>query len=78
MKIEKAASVAPSTVTKYSKGQLELPKAPRTVNRKTFTVRNIKVDPRVWRAAKRLARGDMKRLRVISATEVIVMNPREA
>lgn len=36
----------------------------------------IKVDPAVMEEAKRLAGGDMSRVRILSATEVVVENPR--
>jgi len=34
--------------------------------------RNIKVDPRVWKKAMQLAKGEKSRIVVVSSTEVIV------
>jgi hypothetical protein len=34
----------------------------------------VKVDPRVWKAALRLAKGDPTRIRVVHESEVIVTN----
>ena len=38
-------------------------------------VTHTKVDPRVWKAALSLAGHDRSRLKILSSTEVVVLNP---
>lgn len=49
----------------------------RTGHRIRTVTHYAKVDPRVWETALRLANGDPHRIRVVHATEVIVLNPKE-
>lgn len=39
-------------------------------------VTSVMVDPNVWSTAKRLADGDLHRIRVVGPTEVVVANGR--
>lgn len=43
-----------------------------TKRRKSADVKVIKVTPKVWKEAMALAKGDAKRIEVVSPTEVIV------
>lgn len=74
--VRKVASVAPSTVTKVSKGQVAVPRRVRAaeVRPRASKVDVVQVDPQVWRAALTAAGGDAGRLEVVSTTEVLVRN----
>lgn len=64
--VKKAADLAANPVGKVRK---------RHTPRKARTrVSRVKVDPRVWDAAMKLAKGDPSRLTVVHATEVVVHN----
>ena len=46
----------------------------RTGHQRRTATHYVKVDPRVWKTALRLAKGDPNRLTVVHETEVIVHN----
>lgn len=76
MKVNKDASVHEKTVQDAQK-HADAHKKPRRRSRptrKAVTTKEIKVDPRVWKAAFAAAGGDPSRLKIISATEVLVVN----
>lgn len=54
--------------------QLAAARKPRRQARRNGEVTSIKPDPRVWKQALRLADGDVRRLKVVSPTEVVVLN----
>lgn len=74
--MRKTASVAPSTVTKVSKGLVAAPVARREraveSRVRTSRVAVTRVNPAVMEVALRAAGGDASRIEVVSATEVIV------
>lgn len=70
--VRDSASLHPKTVSEY---QSHTKRKPRRKPNKNLRGRYIKVDPRVWRTALKLAQGDNSRIKVISDTEVIVSNP---
>jgi hypothetical protein len=70
-KVRDRASLHPKTVSNYQ-AHIRKRRAPSIRPGGRY---RIKVDPRVWRVAKRLAAGDMRRLVICSATEVVVRNP---
>lgn len=72
--VRDSASLHPKTVSEYQSHTKK--RAPRKPN-KNLRGRYIKVDPRVWRTALKLAKGDNSRIKVVSDTEVIVSNPRD-
>lgn len=77
-KLPKVARVHESTVSKAQKHAEEAGKrmAKRSTRkgRRSSPVREVKVDPRVWKEAMLLAGGDATRIKVIDATNVIVEN----
>lgn len=70
--VRDSVALHPKTVSEY---QLHTRgRAPRKPN-KNLRGRSVKVDPRVWRTAMKLAGGKVQRIKVIHETEVIVSNP---
>lgn len=72
--VREHASVHPATVTRFSQGVPLLPTRARPNERVSAVV--VRVDSRVWATALRLADGDWRRLSVIDATTVVVLNQR--
>ena len=73
MKMSRDASLHEHTVQAVAHDTINLPKrraSPR--QRRAITVRTVTVDPRVMKVARGLAGGDMRRIEIISETEVIV------
>ena len=75
--VEGSASLHESTVKAAEKheGAFSVPQR-RSAGSRSSRVSRATVDPRVMVAAKKLARGDLSRLRIIDATTVVVENPR--
>lgn len=73
MKMSKDATLHEKTVQKVARGEVSKPKRKRAApTKRATTTRHIRVDGRVWKVACELAAGDLTRLEVISAEEVIV------
>lgn len=72
------ANVAPSTVTKISKGEVIAHESKRKITQagKSGPVRATVMDLRVWEAALKLADGVKGRIEVIASDCVIVHNHR--
>lgn len=78
-RMSRDASVAPATVTDISQGKHQRAVAKRAAAKRshpagTRGTKVIKPDPRVWRKAKSLAGGNVKRLEVRDHETVIVHN----
>lgn len=74
-RLQQVAAVAPSTVTKVSKGAVAQPRAARAAEVRPRTSRvatSSKADPLAWATALDLAGGDARRLVVESYTQVLV------
>ena len=71
--VRDTARLHPETVTNYKSHTKKKPRKKPAAN---LRGRYVKVDPRVWGTAMKLAKGDAKRLKVIHETEVIVNNPK--
>jgi len=69
--VRDTARLHPETVTNHAKHARKYKRSS-----KQSEVKVIKVDPRVWRTAMRLAKGDRSRIVVMGTEEVIVLNPR--
>jgi hypothetical protein len=72
-KMSRDASVHEKTVQAVARGAVNPPKRhapPR--QRRIIATYTVTVDRRVWEKARELAGGDMTRITIISATEVIV------
>jgi len=78
-RVQKRASVAPSTVEDIGSGKIVTPvktkarNTPRNTG-KSSKVKHTVVDMRVWKKAMQIAKGNRHRLEVKSATEIIVHN----
>lgn len=74
--LPKIATVHESTVKKAQALVDEQAKVHsiRTGHQRRTVTHYVKVDPRVWKTALRLANGDATRLTVVHETEVIVNN----
>lgn len=80
----KQARVNDKTIMKASRGEIKKPARKRSTAKKTTSVRKtqkgtgrvavIKVDTRVMKEARRLARGDMSRIQIKDEATVIVKN----
>lgn len=76
-KVRRDASLHESTVKKAATLAGAHAKKPRgKAANKNTRVRVQKVDPRVMKTAKKLAGGDVSRLKIINTTTVVVTNPR--
>lgn len=77
--VRDTARLAEQTVQAIARDEVEpiIVRRKRRVGGRSSRVQVLKVDPRVMAVARRLAKGDMTRLEIRSATEVIVRNPRD-
>lgn len=77
--VRDTARLAEQTVQAIARDEVEpiIVRRKRRVGGRSSRVEVLKVDPRVMAAARRLAKGDMTRIEIRSATEVIVHNPRD-
>jgi hypothetical protein len=73
-KVRKTATVAAKTVTRYSEGAVQprARKSPAPASGRSSRVTVVTVHPAVLAKALELADGDPSRLKIISATEVVV------
>jgi hypothetical protein len=71
-KVRDKARLHPATVSNYQNHVTKPRRLPRQLRGPSY---QIKVDPRVWKVAKQLAKGDTARLVIVSDTEVVVRNP---
>lgn len=76
MNVPEAYHARERTVQKALDNPAEPARRKRAGSARSARVTRLKVDSRVWRVAVKLSRGDHTRLRVLSATEVVVTNPR--
>jgi len=76
--VRKTTGVHESTVKDAAKHAANAPKkrARAKAANKNTRITYTKVDDRVLKAAKKLARGDLSRLKIIDATTVVVANPK--
>jgi hypothetical protein len=71
-KVRDTAKLHPKTVSNHKQHTKKKPKKPAT---RVLTT-SVKVDPRVWKVARKVAKGDNHRIQIISSEEVIVHNKR--
>jgi len=72
-KMTRDASLHEKAVQKVAADAVHLPKRTRAkTTRRAITTHTVKVDQRVMAVARRLAKGDMTRIEIRSAEEVIV------
>jgi len=77
--VRKTTSVHEKTVkdaAKHAADRASKKKARAKASNKNTRVTYTKVDERVLSTAKKLARGDLSRLKIIDATTVVVVNPK--
>lgn len=71
--VRDTARLHPETVSNHT---VHTKRKPRKKPNRALRGREIKVDPRVWHTAMKLAKGDNGRIVIVSSTEVIVRNPK--
>ena len=77
MNVRSTVRPAVATVQAVARGTATPPvRRTRRTGGRSGRVALVRVDPRVMAVARRLAEGDMSRLRIESETEVVVRNPR--